>query len=124
MRGTNELLILLVASCGILQMYLIHVSGTPSILLLTDSVIVVAFFGGVIRYRGTRRKPDEILMWRIGVVILLLCNIPFFVVIWLSSPEVLLTLSAGFLITMVNFEELGWFLVFKYKESRLSNPIE
>jgi hypothetical protein len=117
LRGIYELLVALIAFCGITQMYLLQVNVSPSIMLVVYSIIIVAFLEGIVFRKGTDQEPKDAHKRIAWMLILIFANVITFAMIGVEG-SVLSSLGAGFLIVFFNFEQLGASLVFKYDNRR------
>jgi len=126
LRGLDVILAALVAMCGIVQIYLILTFSDPEPILgeFLLAMAIGSFLVGITRLKHTEQVSYEVNKWKAWISILLILNAILFVILWTSGADNTgYVLSGAFVITILDFEEVGFYIAMMHRR-RKSERIE
>jgi len=117
MRWLGVFLSIMVALCGLIQLYLMNISSTSLSPWSWNALAIVAVLLGVLRYKMFDYSKEDKTKLTYFIALILLMNLILFGV-WscFSISDMESVLASGFVFTVLNFEESTWFFLCNLRE--------
>jgi uncharacterized membrane protein len=117
LKGLGVILSIMVALCGMIQLYLMNINSTPPLLWSWNVLAIIGFLMGILHYKIFDASKEDKTKRTLFLGFILFLNIMLLVMIF-SFPisDMESVLGSGFVLTMTNFEEPTWFLLFTHGE--------
>lgn len=108
---------IMVALCGLIQLYLMNISSASLSPWSWNALAIVAFLMGILRYKIFDYSKEHKTKLTFYIGFLLMVNLILFG-IWsyFQISDMESVLASGFVLIMLNFEESTWFLLCNLRE--------